>query len=77
MTVGPDQGMPDFPDRYEAPNGVEVIDGVADDAGSRDPSATSVAGAVSNAYAQMVELESDVNTDHIGDLIDLPPLNYQ
>lgn len=74
MTVGP--GNEDAPDTYEAPNGVEVIPGVPDDAGSRDPSSTTVSGAVSNATAQMRELESDVVTDHIGDEINLPPNLY-
>lgn len=61
---------------YEAPNGVAVMAGIDDDAGSRDPSSTTVGGAVSNAYAQMAELASDTLTDHIGDLVNLPPLSY-
>jgi hypothetical protein len=44
------------PSGYEAPDGVEsTIPGAPDDAGSRDPSATTIAGAVANAYAQMRE----------------------
>jgi hypothetical protein len=71
MTVGP--GNEDAPDTYEAPNGVEVIPGVPDDAGSRDPSSTTVSGAVSNAAANAAEMESDVGTGHIGDEINPPP----
>jgi hypothetical protein len=70
----------DRPDAYEAPNGVEaVLPGVVDDAGSRDPSATSVGGAVANAMAQMAEMRSDAETPAgtwIGDLIDLPSKDY-
>jgi hypothetical protein len=47
------------PSGYEAPDGVEAtIPGAPDDAGSRDPSATTIAGAVANAYAQMREQEA-------------------
>jgi len=64
----------------EAPNGVDsVLPGVADDAGSRDPSATTVSGAVSNAMAQMAEMRTDGESpqgSHVGDPIDLPPNVY-
>jgi hypothetical protein len=74
VTVGPY----DAPDRYEAPNGVEVMAGVADDAGSRDPSSTTVGGAVAGAMAQQAEIASDTlgMGSHVGDLVDLPPLSY-
>lgn len=65
----------DTPDRYEAANGVEAgMPGMADDAGSRDPSATSVAGAVANAMAYHMEIGSDALGlgSSIGDLINLP-----
>lgn len=65
---------------YEAPNGVQsVLPGVADDAGSRDPSATSVGGAVSNAMAQMAEMQGDALQPagtYLGDTIDLPGRGY-
>ena len=64
----------------EAPNGVDsVLPGVADDAGSRDRSATTVSGAVSNAMAQMAEMRTDGESpagSYIGDQIDLPPNIY-
>ena len=69
----------DTPDAYEAPNGVEsVLPGVADDLGSRDPSATTVGGANANAMAQQAEMATDVVGlgSHIGDLINLPPNVY-
>jgi hypothetical protein len=52
---------------------------VAADAGSRDPSATTVAGSVSNAMAQMAEMRGDGESpagSYVGDLIDLPPNVY-
>jgi hypothetical protein len=75
QSVGPYE---DTPDQYEAPNGVEVMAGVADDAGSRDPSSTSVSGAVTNAMAQQAEIMTDTLGlgSHVGDLVDLPPLPY-
>lgn len=70
----------DRPDAYEAPNGVEsVLPGTVDDVGSRDPSATTVGGAVSNAMGQMAEMQSDAVSpagSWVGDLIDLPPNDY-
>ena len=64
----------------EAPNGVDgALPGVPVDAGSRDPSATTVGGAVANAAAQMAEMQSDAVSpagSWIGDLIDLPPNIY-
>lgn len=80
MTIGPMQGAADVPDAYEAPNGVEaVLPGVADDAGSRDPSATTIAGSVANAMKQMTELRSDAESpmgSAVGDPIALPPDTY-
>jgi hypothetical protein len=73
MTVGP---MEDSPDAYEAPNGMEsAMPGMVSDAGSCDPSATSVAGAMSNATAQMQEMQVglEIQGGSVGDLIDLPP----
>lgn len=73
MTTGP---MEDSPDAYEAPNGVEAaMPGQPDDPGSRDPSSTTVAGAVTNALAQSAEHESDTHGlgSRIGDPVDLPP----
>jgi hypothetical protein len=68
------------PDAYEAPNGMQsVLPGVADDAGSRDPSATTAGGAVSNAMAQMREMQSDAMQPagtYLGDTIDLPSRGY-
>ncbi len=75
MTIGPIQGAPDVPEAYEAPNGVEAaLPGQVDDAGSRDPSSTSVAGAVANAMAQQAELESDLMPQggSFGDPVNLP-----
>jgi CRISPR/Cas system CSM-associated protein Csm4 (group 5 of RAMP superfamily) len=73
MSVGPDY---EAQEGYEAPNGVSVMAGVADDAGSRDPSSTTISGAVSNAMAQMSEIASDTLTDHVGDLVNLPTRSY-
>jgi hypothetical protein len=67
------------PSGYEAPDGVEsTIPGAPDDAGSRDPSATTIAGAVANAYAQMREYEADTHGPgtSIGDDVPMPgPVN--
>lgn len=68
-------------DPGESPNGVNsVLPGVVRDAGSVDPSSTSVSGAVSNAFAQMRELESDVSGPRggsgAGDEIVLPERRY-
>jgi hypothetical protein len=64
----------------EAPNGVDsVLPGVVDDAGSRDPSATTVGGAMSNAAAQMAEMRGDAESpagSYVGDQINLPPNIY-
>jgi len=64
----------------EAANGVDsVLPGVADDAGSRDPSATTVAGAMSNAAAQMAEMRGDAESpagSYVGDQITLRPNTY-
>jgi hypothetical protein len=50
MTVGPYE---DSPDAYEAANGMEAATpGMANDAGSRDPSSTTVAGSVTAGLAQ-------------------------
>ena len=80
MTYPFPPGFDQQPDAYEAPNGVEsVLPGVVDDAGSRDPSATTVGGAVANAMAQMREMQGDGESPqggYIGDLIDLPPRGY-
>ncbi len=60
---------------YEAPNGMQAaLPGQADDAGSRDPSSTTVAGAVANAMAQSAEIESDTHGQgsQIGDALRLP-----
>lgn len=65
-----------FSDRpvYEAPSGIKAaLPGQVDDMGSRGPSATTVDGAISNAHGQMAELATDPLSDHIGDLIPLPP----
>ncbi len=52
MTVGPGWVEPS-PDVYEAANGVEAATpGMPDDAGSRDPSSTTVAGSVTAGLAQ-------------------------
>jgi hypothetical protein len=75
MTIGPLQGTPDVPDAYEAPNGVEAaLPGQVDDAGSRDPSSTTVEGSITNAMAQQAELESDLFAQGgtYGDEIPLP-----
>jgi hypothetical protein len=68
------------PGGYEAPNGMEsVLPGMPDDVGSRDPSATTVGGAVSNAMAQMREMQSDTLLGegmYMGDPIDLPSRGY-
>jgi hypothetical protein len=68
------------PDAYEAPNGMEaVVPGMPDDAGSRDPSATSVGGAMSNAAAQMAEMRADGESpagSHVGDPLSLPSNVY-
>lgn len=71
MSVGPY----DPPGGYEAPNGVEVMAGVPVDAGSIDPSSTTMGGAVANAMAQQAEMASDALGlgSHIGDLVNLPP----
>lgn len=63
---------------YTAPNGVTTIPGVPDDAGSRDPSSTTVSGAVDNAMAQSAEMESDTfgQGTYVGDLVNLPPNTY-
>jgi hypothetical protein len=68
-------------DPNEAPNGVAPIPGIAVDAGSVDPSSTTVAGAVANAYASMAEMRGD--TTHpagdgsgVGDHINLPDKGY-
>jgi hypothetical protein len=67
------------PGGYEAPDGVEAtIPGAPDDAGSRDPSATTIAGAVANAYAQMREQEAATHGpgSSIGDDVPMPgPVN--
>lgn len=67
-------------DPARSPNGMNSVPpGVASDDGSRDPSATTVAGAMANASAQMAEMQSDAVTpagSWIGDMIDLPPKNY-
>ena len=82
MTIFQGEFTPDSgsPDAYEAPNGVEaVLPGVTDDAGSRDPSATTIAGAVANAMANMRELESDAVSPIGSDMcdpVDLPPNVY-
>jgi hypothetical protein len=64
------------PDAYEAPNGMEsVLPGITDDAGSRDPSATTIGGAVANAMAQMREMQADTMLGlgtYVGDPINLP-----
>ena len=76
MSIGP--GYVHFPHGYEAPNGVEgALPGVADDAGSRDPSSTTVDGAVSNAMAQCAEMAGDIGAQgaYVGDLINLPALS--
>lgn len=63
-----------------SPNGVNSVPpGVTADVGSRDPSSTTVAGAVTNAYAQMAELASDtiaVEGRAVGDPINLPDRGY-
>lgn len=72
QSVGP---FEDTPDRYEAANGVEAAaPGMPDDAGSRDPSATTVADAVANAMAYHLEIGSDALGlgSSIGDLVNLP-----
>lgn len=63
---------------YTAPNGVTTVPGVPDDAGSRDPSATSPGAAVDKAMAQSAAMESDTfgQGTYVGDLIDLPPNTY-
>jgi hypothetical protein len=56
-----------------------VLPGVVADAGSIDPSATTVGGSISNAMAQMAEMRSDAESPagtFIGDLINLPEKNY-
>jgi hypothetical protein len=69
------------PGGYEAPDGVEsTIPGAPDDAGSRDPSSTTIAGAVQNAYAQMREYEASTHGpgSSIGDELTLPgPVNNE
>ena len=63
----------------ESPNGVAPPPGVTLDAGSRDPSATSVAGAIANAYANMAEMETDSVSpagSPVGDRIELPDKGY-
>lgn len=72
MSVGPYAG--DVPDMYEAPSGIEVARGLPDDVGSRDPSSTTVSGAVANAMAQQAELASDVTGQGstAGDIMNLP-----
>jgi hypothetical protein len=64
----------------ESPNGVDaVLPGGPDDAGSRDPSSTTVAGAVANADANMAEMESDAVSpagSAVGDPLDLPSKDY-
>ena len=75
MSVGPYE---DTPDQFEAPNGVEIPRGLPNDPGSRDPSSTTVAGAVSNAMAQQAEIAADSIGlgSSIGDPINLPPRPY-
>ena len=62
------------PTGYEAPDGVESTLPGADEAALRDPSATTVAGAVANAYAQMGQLEATTHGQgsQIGVPITLP-----
>jgi len=78
--IGPVVGGPEGTDAYEAPNGVEsVLPGMPDDAGSRDPSAATIGGAVANAMAQMQEMHADAVQpmgSGMGDPIALPPLSY-
>ena len=80
MATTPIPPYPHTAPSSEAPNGVDsVLPGVAADDGSRDPSATSVGGAVSNAMAQMRETQSDAVSpagSWIGDLINLPSKDY-
>jgi hypothetical protein len=80
VTTGPGYTDPN-PGGYEAPDGVEAtIPGAPDDAGSRDPSAATIPGAVANAYAQMRELEASTHGpgSSIGDEINRPaPLNNE
>jgi hypothetical protein len=64
-----------YPGQYVAADGAKVtIPGVADDAGSRDTSATTPAGAQANALERMRELEADTLTPTIGDPVPLPPV---
>ncbi len=73
--VGPNE---DTPDAYEAPNGMEaVLPGQADTPGSRDPSATTPAGAVANSMAQWQELEATTHGQgsQVGYPVNLPANN--
>jgi hypothetical protein len=66
-------------DNNPGPRIESVLPGVSDDAGSRDPAASTVAGSVANAMAQMDELRGDAESpagSYVGDQIDLPPNVY-
>ena len=75
-SVGPVQGPADVPDAFEAPNGVEAATpNIPDDAGSRDPTSATVAGAVANAFAQAAWFSNDLEAagSSVGHEVALPP----